>query len=71
MSKRFDGKVAFITGAAAGFGHGLARVLSGEGALALADIDREGANRKAAELHSPAAPAVGLDAVSRRHLAGP
>jgi 3-oxoacyl-[acyl-carrier protein] reductase len=40
MSERFAGKVAFITGAATGFGRAFARALGAEGAgVGLADID--------------------------------
>jgi 3-oxoacyl-[acyl-carrier protein] reductase len=61
MVRRFDGKVAFITGAAAGFGYAFAQALSREGAaVALADVDFEGAKRNAAGLDSPSAPALGL-----------
>ncbi len=51
MSEHFEGRVAFITGAAAGFGRAFARALHAAGAsVAAADIDGDGAERTAAEL---------------------
>jgi NAD(P)-dependent dehydrogenase (short-subunit alcohol dehydrogenase family) len=48
---RFDGKVAFITGAGAGFGEAFAGALAAEGAaVAIADIDGGAGERVAAEL---------------------
>jgi NAD(P)-dependent dehydrogenase (short-subunit alcohol dehydrogenase family) len=61
MTGRFEGKVAFITGAAAGFGRAFAEALSNEGAaVAIADIDVEGARRQAGTLGSPTRRAIGL-----------
>jgi NAD(P)-dependent dehydrogenase (short-subunit alcohol dehydrogenase family) len=61
MTTRFKGKVAFITGAAAGFGRAFAEALSSEGAaIAIADVDVDGARRQAARTDSPATPAIGL-----------
>lgn len=48
---RFDGKVAFITGGAIGFGRAFARALTAEGAAAvIADIDASAGERTASEL---------------------
>lgn len=48
MAGRLDGKVAVVTGAASGFGAGIARRFALEGArLVVADIDGEGAERVA------------------------
>jgi NAD(P)-dependent dehydrogenase (short-subunit alcohol dehydrogenase family) len=61
MTGRFAGKVAFITGAASGFGWAFAEALSSEGAaVAVADIDVEGARRKASKISSLAPPAIGV-----------
>ena len=44
MSKRLDGKVAVVTGAASGFGRGIAELFVAEGAkVVVADIDGAGA----------------------------
>ncbi|WP_083787352.1 SDR family oxidoreductase [Stackebrandtia nassauensis] len=49
--RRFDGKVAFLTGAAHGIGYACAKRLSAEGArVVVADIDAEAAKRAAREL---------------------
>jgi NAD(P)-dependent dehydrogenase (short-subunit alcohol dehydrogenase family) len=48
---RFDGRVAFITGGAVGFGRAFARALSDEGAaVVVADIDRPAADALVDEL---------------------
>ncbi len=61
MSRRFAGKVAFITGGATGIGRAFAQALGNEGAaVALADVDWEGANQAAAELDGPTTRAIGL-----------
>ncbi len=58
---RFQGKTAFITGGATGLGRAFAGALTGEGAaVAIADIDTEGANRAAAELTSQGAQAIAV-----------
>jgi NAD(P)-dependent dehydrogenase (short-subunit alcohol dehydrogenase family) len=50
---RFDGKVAFITGGAVGFGRAFGRALGREGAaIAVVDIDGEAAQRTAKDLES-------------------
>ena len=50
---RLEGKVAIITGAGSGFGEGIARRFSEEGArLVVADIDARNGNRVAAELNA-------------------
>ena len=61
---RLAGKVAIVTGAASGFGAGIARRFVGEGAkVVIADLNGEGANTVAGELGA-AAKAVRAD-VSR------
>jgi NAD(P)-dependent dehydrogenase (short-subunit alcohol dehydrogenase family) len=61
MSKRFSGKVAFITGGATGFGRDFARALHAEGAaVALADIDGAAAERTAHEFDRPGAPMLAV-----------
>jgi 3-oxoacyl-[acyl-carrier protein] reductase len=61
MPKRFAGKVAVVTGAATGLGRAFARAFSEEGAaVAVADIDLDGAKRTAAELDQPETPALAL-----------
>ncbi len=68
---RFSGKVAFITGGAAGLGRAFADALKAEGAaVAVADIDLESAKRTAAELDGPETPvvAVGCDVANERSV---
>jgi 3-oxoacyl-[acyl-carrier protein] reductase len=71
MTNRFEGKMAFITGAAMGFGRGFAEALSREGAaVAIADIDLAGAQRVAAEIegHGSSAMAVGCDVADEKSV---
>ena len=50
-SMRFEGKVAFITGGAVGFGRAFAEALADEGAaVVIADLDGEAGSRAATEL---------------------
>ena len=66
---RLTGKVAMVTGAAQGIGRAIASRLGDEGAkVALADIQRDSAERAAAELRSGgAAIAVELDVTKLEH----
>ena len=53
---RLNGKIAIVTGAARGFGEGIARRFAAEGAkLVVADLDLDGARRVARELGAVAA----------------
>jgi meso-butanediol dehydrogenase/(S,S)-butanediol dehydrogenase/diacetyl reductase len=55
MSDRFAGRLAVVTGGAAGIGRGVAERLAAEGArVAIIDIDGDGAGRAAAELDGSA-----------------
>jgi 3-oxoacyl-[acyl-carrier protein] reductase len=59
---RFDGRTAFITGGAVGFGRAFARALIDEGAgVVLADIDVDAAGRTADELVSAGGKAIAVD----------
>src|SRR3954468_11010275 len=59
-TRRFVGRVAFVTGGASGIGRAAAERLANEGArVVVADIDREGAEAVAARL--PEATAVEVD----------
>jgi 3-oxoacyl-[acyl-carrier protein] reductase len=65
---RLDNKVALITGAASGFGKGIAEVFAREGArVALADINESGARAAAAAI-SNSAVAVACDVSRREHV---
>ncbi|GFG73848.1 SDR family NAD(P)-dependent oxidoreductase [Mycobacterium botniense] len=58
---RFQGKTAFVTGGAVGFGRAFARALTSEGAaVAIADIDADTAERTAAELTSHGAQVIAV-----------
>jgi NAD(P)-dependent dehydrogenase (short-subunit alcohol dehydrogenase family) len=59
---RFEGKIAFITGGAVGFGRAFARALAAEGAsLVLADIDAAAAEQTAKALEAEGTPALAVD----------
>ena len=61
MTNRYAGKVAFITGGAAGFGRAFAEALSHEGAaIAVTDIDLANAEIVAAKIDSPSTPAIAV-----------
>ena len=56
-SRRFDGRVAIVTGAASGIGLATAERCGGEGAkVIVADVNREGAESAATRLKSAGAP---------------
>lgn len=69
MTGRLHNKVAIVTGAAQGFGLGIAQTFVREGALvALLDINQEAAARAAADL-GPAAMALGCDVTDGAQVA--
>jgi 3-hydroxybutyrate dehydrogenase len=60
---RLEGKVAFITGAAAGIGYEIAREYAREGAaIAIADLNKQAADAAAAEIKKAGGKAVGIAA---------
>jgi 3-hydroxybutyrate dehydrogenase len=71
MTKRMEGRVAFVTGAASGIGREIAETLAGEGAeVTLADLDAAAAVRAAGELSGRglAATGVGCDVTKEPQL---
>lgn len=61
--KTLEGQTAIVTGGAHGIGFGIAKVLGAEGAnVLIADIDREGADRAAAEVAKSGREAIGVAA---------
>jgi NAD(P)-dependent dehydrogenase (short-subunit alcohol dehydrogenase family) len=68
---RFENKVAFITGAGAGFGRAFAHALAREGAaVVIADIDPDAGERAAKELEANGQPALSVpcDVADERQL---
>jgi NAD(P)-dependent dehydrogenase (short-subunit alcohol dehydrogenase family) len=68
---RFENKVAFITGAGAGFGRAFAHALAREGAaVVIADIDPDAGERAAKELEAKGEPALSVpcDVADERQL---
>ncbi|KGJ04145.1 3-oxoacyl-[acyl-carrier protein] reductase [Paracoccus halophilus] len=66
---RLQGKTALVTGAASGFGRGIAEVFAREGArVALLDIDKPGADRAAAAIGA-AAIAIACDVSDGQQIA--
>jgi 3-hydroxybutyrate dehydrogenase len=58
---RLDGKVALVTGAASGIGKRIAEVYADNGAdVAIADLNLDGANATAKELHGKGVRAIGV-----------
>ena len=58
---RLEGKVAFITGAASGIGREIALEFAREGAnIAVADMNRQGAEDTAAEIEKIGSKAIGM-----------
>ena len=54
---RLEGKVAIITGAASGFGRGIAKAFAQEGArVVIADINTNGAAQVASDIGAAAVP---------------
>ena len=61
LDHRLDNKVAFVTGAASGIGKRIAQVYAAAGAaVAVADLNPQGANATAVELRASGAKAIGL-----------
>jgi NAD(P)-dependent dehydrogenase (short-subunit alcohol dehydrogenase family) len=72
VSGRFDGRVAFVTGAGSGIGEAAALRFAAEGAaVACADVNREGAERVAAQIaeHGGRSLAIPLDVTDERAFA--
>lgn len=68
MAQRLKDRVAIVTGAASGFGAGIARLYVAEGAkVAIADINEAGARSVAAELGAKAI-AIGCDVTKRADI---
>ncbi|WP_350334016.1 SDR family NAD(P)-dependent oxidoreductase [Coralliovum pocilloporae] len=61
MTKRFDGKVALITGAGGGIGHSVVtKLVEGGARVALADVSAESAERMSAEIQAGGGQAIAL-----------
>jgi len=70
-SKRFDGRIALVTGAASGIGKATAERLASEGAeILLVDSDADGVERLRDRLHSLTYPAhtIALDLLDERSI---
>ena len=69
---RLDGKVALVTGAASGIGKRIAEVYADNGAaVAIADLNLDGANATAKELEKKGVRAIGIkmDVTSEQEVA--
>src|SRR5262245_57762201 len=62
MARRFEDKIALVTGAASGIGLATARAFAAEGAkLVIADINAEGAATAAAAIEAEGGKAIGVE----------
>ncbi|MGQ0457166.1 MAG: glucose 1-dehydrogenase [Hyphomicrobium sp.] len=69
MPGRLDGKVAIVTGAASGFGRGIAELFAAEGAhVVIADVNDAGARDVAAAIGQSNVLAVKVDVTSRSDI---
>ena len=61
LNSKLDGKVAVVTGAASGIGKQIALTLSQAGAaIAIADLNQDGANAVAEEINKAGGKAIGV-----------